>query len=68
MVRAVECERTGRFRVRRNWFGKLILQMECKMANSTHLQGQFSMTSFWRDATEKDILMFRGTSSPFKVD
>lgn len=65
---AVECESTGRFRVRRNWFGKLILQIECKSAHTLGLHGQFQITTYWRDATDKDVLMHRGTSLSFKID
>lgn len=65
---AVECEKTGRFRVRRNWFGKLILQIECKSAHSVGLHGQFQINTYWRDANDHDVLLHRSVSLTFKID
>jgi hypothetical protein len=68
MPKPVECDPTGNFRVRRNWFGKLILQIECKAAHHVGLQGQFDIRTYWRDANESDLFIHRGVSNRFKVD
>lgn len=51
----IESEPTGNMRVRRGWFGKMILQIEVHVDSRCGFNTEHHVTTRWRDATEKDV-------------
>ncbi len=56
---------TGRYRARRAWFGKLILQVECNIDTIHSLERKKNTGTFWRDARAADVgMQFGSLSAP----
>lgn len=50
-----EANLTGRQRVRRGWFGKMILQVEFSYDSHFGMKTDHNVGTMWRDATEADL-------------
>lgn len=51
----VESKLTGKLRVRRGWFGKLVLQVEVSLDSRIGLHTEYDVKKKWRDAKESDV-------------
>lgn len=50
-----ESNLTGKQRVRRGWFGKMILQVEFSYDSTFGMKTEYNVGTMWRDATEADL-------------
>lgn len=51
----VRTKTTGNFRVRRGWFGRLILQAEWSVDRVCGLDKEYNVKTIWRDARPEDV-------------